>query len=1170
MGIQSNRRGGGGAGFLLDKLYFQKVAAPFLPGPNEISDVFTTVLGTQINMTTGGGESGISGSNLTGSIERNQGTSGRLNRIDGAAIMRVQALSPDSSGVTSNTINFPGNIASYIQVGKKIIGAQQFTSDGQLRYRHIRYGSGQVARFTVLTSTYNAGTDTTVVTVSNPNGLDLSLGISAINQPAQLRFFPWDYKFQVKGAAAGTYQDVEIADANIYSTGILGIPGIPAGAFSTLPSLTGSVVRIYGSMSPNGTYGVVGVRENTSGSLANQHFYYTKNGGSSWTHFSTVYDVAVGGEYAYYYWPVNDQIAVADNGKMFALYVDYSTSPNYSYHVKGCYSDLSVGSPALTDSAATGVDSVNQEGTAGFLFATTSGNKKGFLSADLTDLSYIAIAGLNQDSTVNMRWFTNGGATYLNSDLSGYTQIYQNNVGLAVTGTGIAHRTFLFNYVSTSDLSYKYWDQPSATPLANTTITSSNFQIFDTKLAGSKVYLLGRNGSGNPVYISGTTTGTPAFSGVKSLNGSLDMDQYGGKPDETVYSGVPTFAQKGNGGRIIADPASNNHLFFIGDFLHPDGCYRASMFEVADDTAFQGIQTSNYAAGSAAELRNASTTERMSQSFTSGTGQRLRSVALKCYQNGTIASGTQLTVTLQTASAGIPTGVVVANAINTYDPSLITKSTSGEWLSFYFAGLTLNNTQEYAIVIDANYAINASNRLTFLASSGNVFAGDQRLYNGSAWIDNTATDLNLEINSEWQINLGNALPASLTFEDRNRNNFESSIVLKNSAMFNFITRRTKNPRFGTETDSYPKTGHAYKREIIINSPGTIATIGSITQTGFLSGKLDENLVLNVSFGNTDNAVIDVNTGVVSSTLQGEDRAGWNIQTNAYTSATFVNEPLFDSGRAFEGNGSSSRVGYQAGGGDSTPLFWLLKQGNSFAIEVEFTLTTLTSTKGILNCLCGNYLNGSGSDPGWAFYIDATDKLYFFPGIGGSASTVGQTSFTTGIHYKVRVTGDGNTIRLYVNTGSGWTEETYSSQLTGGYNLSQPTQITEIGNFPNQNVYNLTGRIGYVKIANGSSTFAYEGYSSQPPLCDLFNLGSFTLAKPYRGQNTTAQDGNFKTGIVISASSQSALVDSYDQILQFGSPMSSIGNDLWFKLDLGRGTSLDASKVLGYLMRYSRI
>lgn len=1162
-----NFSGGGAAGgnSLLDTLSQEEANTLPAVDPYLILDDFNEARGVIVGLERVGSKLQPQTGQVSGTYVRSKEVSSTVTKVNGIARISPTACAPNNIAVSGNAFTFAGDVSNLFPAAKPVVIVKQITSDGSDAYIGLMDTNGKVARLVVSSCVYNGGSNTSLLTLSNPNSLDLDLDVSPSNYNASLRVIPMDLLFQASGTSTPSYESMDIDDISMWSPRVLGNAAESTAAIIA-GAVGGNVQRMFGDMSDNGQYGayVVYVWNGTNELVK---IAYTKNGGSSWS--VAAFTDTMGGSPSYateenaLYGYVAARAIVANNGKAFFAYSLYDAT--YNYHVKGAYIDLSAGSPTATASAATGADGQNTAGTAGYIHAVAgSGNRCTFgLSGDRSDLSLVAIAAGPQSDTIQMRWFTAGGATYMGSDLTGYAHLYGRRASVIVTGTSGAHRTFLFNSANTSNLSYKYWDEPSTTPVANVLVLSNDVFQHDCRYSGTKAYLLYRDGSDDaPKYISFNTNGTPAFSAVKVLAAQLDVDEYFGLDVLQNSAAQPYNPNKLAGPQIAINPSNTNQVFFGIDAVHPDGLTRPVVVEVRDDTNYQGAVINNIgAAGSQGIGTQDGSSDWLSQTVTLA-GERFRTFSIRGYMGGAgsvvIPTGHNITCEIQETTAGLPNGTVVATAINTYAASDVTTSSSGQWMHFRFNTQTLSGL--YAVVFKSTFPITGSNKYILVISTGTTYGGGICYrYTAGNWVS-TGDDLSFELHSEWIYDLD-----SLRAKKQRDvgvlllDSTETSLAWSTNAGGPVFLSRVSAQAYGLSRRLV--TGWPFST---VFSPASGATTASSMSTLRYIGydSHDERLVFSTECGAASSARLNVNTAVASTTEMAEDRSGLAQVINAYTSVTFGNQVLFTSGKSAVFNTTSSKIIHDSGAGSFfDDALAICKNGSPFAIEAEFILNTLPSVKGSASLIASKYFDGN-SDPGWLLYVDTGNQLNFGPSGGTLTNTEASMVLTTGTRYVVRVTGDGTTIRIYINGA----EASYNTQNTTAYNVESSTHRLCLGNVYNTSVYGLGGELGYFKIIKGASTFAKEGFSNQAAITHLQNLTYGFIGQRHLGQigdDTADYDYN----VWCSFSGGAAVVDGYDMLAKFNHTLVSQGRYPGAKIVMNRASDRNKIAVPGINWQY---
>lgn len=113
---------------------------------------------------------------------------------------------------------------------------------------------------------------------------------------------------------------------------------------------------------------------------------------------------------------------------------------------------------------------------------------------------------------------------------------------------------------------------------------------------------------------------------------------------------------------------------------------------------------------------------KLSASFTQSGAAQVKRVGLKLKKNGTITSGKILTLTLETNSAGDPSGTILGTAATVQTDDI---ATSYDWVVFTFANpVDVADATVYHFVLAGDYTVSSSNNITWrtatVASGGNA------------------------------------------------------------------------------------------------------------------------------------------------------------------------------------------------------------------------------------------------------------------------------------------------------------------------------------------------------------------------------------------------------------------------------------------------------------------
>lgn len=122
-------------------------------------------------------------------------------------------------------------------------------------------------------------------------------------------------------------------------------------------------------------------------------------------------------------------------------------------------------------------------------------------------------------------------------------------------------------------------------------------------------------------------------------------------------------------------------------------------------------------------LRNASNDNiKLSAAFTESGAHAIKRVGLMLKKNGTITTGTTLTLTIETNSAGDPSGTILGTAATVLTDDV---ATSYAWVVFTFAKpVDVADATLYHLVLAGSYTVSSSNDITWrtatVASAGNA------------------------------------------------------------------------------------------------------------------------------------------------------------------------------------------------------------------------------------------------------------------------------------------------------------------------------------------------------------------------------------------------------------------------------------------------------------------
>lgn len=1150
--------------------------------PNQIIDAFLDdTKGTKSQMAASSSALRFVAPNLSGTYQRDVLASAKCASVAGVAVMSVQAIAPANTAVTSNTFVFTGDVTEFFPATKNVVIANKVTSDGKTVHQFVLDANNNVAKLPVASCTYNTGTGLTSLVLTNTGSLTLDFGISSTLYNTQLRVMPFDYDMQAKTKAASAYESLSLSD--VQAAQDVRIPG--ESFFKALGGITGMVLRIDGQMSPNRQYGMVRVLENTTATTGNKttYWFWTADAGRNWTKFAVSKVVSsnteeAGGEFNSYN---RGQIAVANNGKCFSAYYH---DPAF-YAIYGVYSDLSAGSPVLTDTPNTGgIASMDTVAGTGIIFRNDGGPhwNGGQVAADLTDLSWVGVVGRAHTGIYGVAFFTNGGATFTNYSSTTYPCDGSNSassspVMAVVTGSAGTRRLWtVYRAVANNAIAHSYWDIAS-------NVRSSEFNT--TQSTDGHVNDVVKSPDNSLVHVAWTLssdmfyTTINATTGVSTTNKSFVGAGDLGIEDGDAFYGYATADGRQNQlrqvqNRIVVNPNNSNHVFLTESVIQQDGTRRARVHEVVDTTNFLGSQISQYTSDSFGNLNDTSSRVQVGQSFTAS-ATRIRSIGVGLRTQGTFASGSHVFMDVYAASGSapnmIPTGAVLATSLNAIDLSLYgTTSWSEFWFRFNTLTLASGN---YCFVLRSAYTLSASNFAMYVFKNSTLGVGNRSQYNGTTWTPDGAALL-FDISGEWLFSdVGNAMHASAPANflvnngSANRDDQEPTIALIDNTTFQYAHHQSM---VGLVTNSRAMTGVPYRRVFTFGSGGTApSTMSALTVAGYAQAAFDPNITFTTSLGSPLCQAQDIVTGVLATTNLYSDRSGWNHNLNGNGLGVPVADASFESGFAADMSANSTALRYGVSGEEP---FWNVVAGKPFALEVEVKPTQNTS--GTVVC---NYRNLAGSF-GWTLQFSGGFVEFVSKATGGSSlGTTVSDKVEPLTYHKIRVTYDGTIVRIFRAESAPYTTFTeaasYSSQnnilTTAGDGCMKVGALGDSNDTANTNPFR--GRMGYVKMIKGATSFVYNGFKTQAPITDIQNLGTRILGKQRIGDNTMTYSAQYTSPVLVDGNSnQAAVVDSNDLQAQFtGTLANTTGSELSLKLTAGRGSTRNQSSIQGLNFKFTK-
>jgi hypothetical protein len=1156
-----------------------------------IDDFEETQKASLTNMTQSNSAARYNTGSLTGNIKRDRAASTSKSSVTGLMTGNLQMIAPKATALspssTSTTVSFVfrGDVTSWFPNGKKVLIIRKFDStdtnaDGKTRHIAVLDSSNKPNVFSLhasAASVYNSGTDETTVQVLNPSAYDLDLDLTSTQFPDKLRLVPFNYVIKANSAnetpSGGQYETMSIN--NVYGLDAVALQGEQFLSQITDASIDGRILKFDCEVSENRTYRVFRLVEDATGNLdirffgqvgSNTPIYlgtrsYNNGGG---------HNEEIGGDFNYFN---RAQLAIADNGKGCIA---------YSY-VNGSFTEARAVTFNLTDVTPVIADIVTNGSGSGIIYASGARNIHPMVAYDRTDLSFMMIFARSPTSNiVRMFAYTTGGTVYDStssntSDTAMYvlTSGNQPPFDCLVTGTSTTHRTHFFYTDNTSfNVKGKYIDQGSTTlnnynsgsDISSGGTTGNPAFVFAVIATATKgvVYYHSISTEYRQAYRYFDLTGTPSISSENLLNtpqsSGATVNFFHGYSSSAYATSHRLLRQI-----AMSNPSDGNHCLFGMDYIGPDSTGRSIIYEVKDITSYQGIHDSNYTFDGTSSLNANSGAQKRAQTFTTAaSAKRVRTIAFRAYQNGTIASGNTLTCKIFATTASVPSGSALYTSTNTIDPSLLSKSTNGQWIYFNFDSVSLSNSTMYAAVLEVSHATDASNHVLFKQNSTSVFANGSRAdFDGSTW-SAVASDLVIEINGEYvkEISKDVALHSGPAFSNTIIHAEETSLGKISTTTFQALFRRMTLPT-NTATER-TRTGHPYR---LVGTWATSAnlqsTYTSAANAAYAAASFDPYCVFNVSYGGTDSKALNLNTGAEDDSQNSNDRSPFSHVVSAATGMASVTDASFQSGKCLNFNGSSDFKAYT----DSAA--WDLYFDKPFCFEIEIKPDVVGGgEKFILNSTNSSSQGGIDLSLGETSSGDINFRILNSAGtvIGKArsvASTVSVANYTI-----IRVTGAGSGAapKIYTATSPGgtFTEVSYSTQTAfASGNTSGITAVFNIGKFASgSNFYD--GKIGYLKINNGSSTFSFTGFKNIAAYTNIQNGGTAVYGKLMIGENGT--NANFAK--FYQSKQNSALVDSYPLVFSYNLTFVSSGRYMHTDIQTERMSTLDNSNVENYEFSFS--
>lgn len=1128
--------------------------------PNTILDDYDDeAKGTKTNVVASNDSLVLTTGNNSGNVEYILPTTLRSNQVDAVMEDDIRELAPKGTTIAANTIKFEGDVSGYFASGKSVMIFKRPTNGnvGVNSVVALLDTDDEPAFLSVSSVSFSAGETSLVLT--NPNSLDLSMGLSNTQYNAQLRVKPFNHLVKAKSATASAYETMAVKD--ITGSGEYVKSG--ESYISEVMTLTGSELFRYSNRSPSGQYIIQVVAEKTSGDT-DIHVGYSKDYGVTWTKFTPALDYGTSSaeDISGVFRRAHDEmIAVNDDGVAVIAYPKYVAGQGY-YCINAVYTDLSAGSPTLTDTADNTAAAVGTYFGSGAVLGSTGGNFNCIGVAFASDSGRCYIVGSYETgSTLYSIGYTAGGATLSGPHGSAFITI--NNTAspdrILVTGASgscrfhVVYRTNPSGYVS-----YVHFDEGSWTAVTTIAIDDGVACIpLSHKMdeANNKLHILLEETGGQLFsrYINNVATGTPSASSVMRLhqNEFQSSDLYNG------YSNNATFdnKQKTTNSRIVVNPNNADNVLYVNEVTDNDGIVRPVVFEVRDITNFQGPNITQLSGNTDNALRDATARTIRAQTFLT-TSNRQRSVTVFARQIGDIPSGYTLQAKIYATSAGAPTGAALHTSVNSFDPQKISKGSNYQAITFTFDTPALTSATTYAISLEADYPVSASNYLNFYASSANPYAnGESYSYNGSAWSADAGYDFAFVIHSEFRYDISQDISgkdASSIFkvpvwaqETQCHVNSNDTVTISSK----------RSPLLTGSATAIPKVGHMFRKVLSFGSAGTSSTLTGWEIMGYSSGNYDENLMFSTSLGSDECAKRNTVTGALTATGKAMDRSGNNADMSSSNEPTVTSDVDFPSGVCYDFNGTANYFSYDG-----------VSDSDLHEVDARFPFEVIAAIKTPSTSGSRVVISKSNGTTGWWFGLDSG---YITMNIDNGTVLVKASDATeaSSMHY-IRCYWDGSVSKLYrSNDGSSWTEvASYSSQ--DDLTTTSTAHALNIGTLAGGASY-WSGKLEAVKF--GRAVSPYVGFKNQEALVNTKNHGDISLARASSGENDFGAGVNFNKVMVIDpAANESAVVDTEKLRYFFSHSIAGTsGQDAYLKIEMDRASATDDCGIAGIDAKYTK-
>jgi len=235
------------------------------------------------------------------------------------------------------------------------------------------------------------------------------------------------------------------------------------------------------------------------------------------------------------------------------------------------------------------------------------------------------------------------------------------------------------------------------------------------------------------------------------------------------------------------------------------------------------------------------------------------------------------------------------------------------------------------------------------------------------------------------------------------------------------------------------------------------------------------------------------------------------------------------------------------------------------METEIKVTAWSGAKTVM---ASQYASATGFF--WRF--NSSGQMFWEAGSGSWNTTGSSTALSANTYYKIKVTRTSGTVKLWYKEAAGsWTEMSYNTNDADGVTVpTSSSQYWFISSYPQSpGSSSFVGKIGYVKAAIGTDSFAYDGYKNQAAIVNLQNHGHMISGERVTGNTSASMAANFDVP-VMGSGNEGAKVDSITQSFTYKKDsLTSTGSNLKLKVEQERGTSDDATKIPGVIALFNK-